>query len=93
MKQIFQEYDCLVTGIDRDLEGSAIVIQGERFHCPFCGNSHVAGVDVEMQTTVEMDDGSLDFRALPADAKERAEWLIEVGRTATFDGLGPLKNG
>lgn len=76
---IFQEYDCPVTGIDFDLNEAEIVCAGQSFRCACCEQSHVAGVDVAMQTAIgrEGSGDRLDFRPLPRDATERAAWLAE----------------
>jgi len=82
---IFQEYDCPLTGIDRDLHDDEIVFLGESFHCPLCAHEHTAGVDVQMQTVIGPggDEPFEDFRPLPKDATERAEWLAEAGVSVT----------
>lgn len=71
---IFQEFDCPRIGIDADLVDDEIVVAGESFRCAVCGDHHIAGLDVQMQTVVFVDN-EIEFRPLPRDAAERAAWL------------------
>lgn len=76
---IFQEFDCPAQGGDQDLTDDAIVVFGQAIQCSWCGGSHIAGVDVQLQTAIG-DGEQFEFRPLPRDAKERAEWILEAAR-------------
>lgn len=77
---IWQDYDCPLSGIDFDIHGTDIVAIGETFYCSGCGKTHTAGVDVNLQTYVSIGDGKLDYRGMPKDAEEKAAWIAEAIR-------------
>ena len=69
--EVWQAYDCPVSGIDFDLHNEHLVHQGQRFHCCGCGGEHVAGVDVRIETCIEMGE-ERKFCDLPASDDELA---------------------
>lgn len=73
----FQEYECPISRIDFDFNDAEIVIYGESFYCSGCGGNHTAGVDVQMQTAIGLEDGDLEFRGLPKNNEEKMMWLEE----------------
>lgn len=76
---IWQEYDCPVSGIDHDIESQNILSTGERFFCFDCGGYHTAGEDGPTSTIVRLEKGGdMIFRDLPQNAAEKAAWLAEV---------------
>lgn len=58
----WQEYDCPVCGIDFDLDGSDMVVEDESFHCPGCGQMHVA--TPELITQYSLSSGG-DLTTVP----------------------------
>lgn len=46
----WQEYDCPIQKADTDLEGDLLVFNGQRFYCHWCGQHHVAGTDVRIDS-------------------------------------------
>ncbi len=77
---IFQEYDCRICGLDYDLAGDRIVVDGEKFACPGCGTILQAGLDGPRQTIIPTPTGEnhFEFRRLPADNAEKQAWLKEA---------------
>ena len=52
----WQEYDCPIQQADVDLFDESMVYQGQTFHCHWCGGSHTAGVDVNINTYAANED-------------------------------------
>lgn len=75
---IWQDYDCPLSGIDVDLHAADIVAIGDTFYCAGCWKNHTAGVDVNLQTYVRMADGELSYRGMPKDALEKAIWITDA---------------
>lgn len=69
--EIWQAYDCPLSGIDFDLHGADLVHKGQSFHCPGCGQDHIAGVDVQVETCIETG-GARRFCDLPGTAGDLA---------------------
>lgn len=68
-REVWQAYDCPLSGVDFDLTGEQMVHQGQRFRCAGCGQEHMAGVHVRVETFEEVD-GSTFFPGLPATADD-----------------------
>lgn len=68
-REVWQDYDCPLSGIDFDLTDGQMVHEGMRFRCPGCGREHMANVDIEVHTYV--DDGCVvSYPDLPATAED-----------------------
>lgn len=68
-REIWQAYDCPVTGNDSDLHGTELVYSGKSFPCHWCGGNHTAGFGVDVETAIDQDGGRR-FIDLPKDAEE-----------------------
>lgn len=76
---IFQSYDCPFSGIDFDLAGLDILATGESTYCSGCGQYHTANEAGITETTIRLvADGDFQYRGLPKDEFEKAEWVSEV---------------
>jgi len=66
-REVWQAYDCPNSLIDIDLFDAEMVYQGQAIQCHGCGGAHLAGIDVRVETFVQVGD-AMEFPELPADA-------------------------
>lgn len=58
----WQDYDCPNSGMDFDLDGDAMVYDGDSFYCSGCGSHHIATPELVRQ--YEQSDNA-PARAVP----------------------------
>ena len=70
-REVWQDYDCPRTMIDFDLFDDQLVYYGQPIQCSACAEGvHLAGIDVEVQTGVDVEGGEREFHYLPRTAEE-----------------------
>lgn len=77
---IWQEFDCPLSGIDFDIAGADILTAGDSTYCSGCGQHHTtaeANITGTMFRTTNEDE-PIEYRGLPIDAAQKAQWLAEV---------------
>ncbi len=80
-REVFQDYDC-PGGIDFDLHDDELVYRGQPIQCSGCGGVHLAGIDVEVGTYVDVD-GEREYPDLPETADELQR--LKVGTALSGD--------
>lgn len=70
-REVWQDYDCPRTMIDFDLYGDQLVYWGQTIKCSACAEgAHLAGIEVRVQTGVDVEGGEREFHDLPRTVEE-----------------------
>lgn len=90
IRDVWQAYDCPVCVTDFDLDKEQLVYMGKTFTCAGCGKELVAGVDVSLETGIEVrtglndcDDDQRQFVELPES--EEALLAVVSGKNRVVD--------
>lgn len=71
VREVWQAYDCPVCVTDFDLEKDQLVYEGKTFTCIGCGKELVAGVDVRLET-------GINVRAAPNESECDQRIFVEL---------------